>query len=181
VSASGAPYDYKIYRGFACADEGGRPAGKSLPGARLAVHRPAEENELMLSAVRERPGAATTVSVQIDETRGEFVITRATGVRAKSGSGVFRFDPELRSANLSPPAPFAGQATFHRGASVADRWTGNLTVDLPGDADYPLTGPGLKVSLVHPRALGRPLTLLPAPIAGGQNCTPGRQIFGIAV
>jgi hypothetical protein len=152
VSASAAPFDYRIYRAFACAPEGGRPAGKALPGARLAVHRLPEENELMLDAVQERPGAAITVSVQIDETRGAFEITRATGARTRAGSGAFRFDSQLRHATLSPPAPFAGHAAFLRGASSGNRWTGNLTVDLPGDADYPLTGPGLQVSLVHPRA-----------------------------
>ena len=48
VSASAAPFDYRTYREFACAAEGGRPAGKSLPGARLSLHRLPEENELML-------------------------------------------------------------------------------------------------------------------------------------
>jgi hypothetical protein len=152
VSASGAPFDYRIYRAFACATEGGHPAGNALPGARLSVHRLPEENELMLDAVQDRPGAAITVSVQIDETRGDFVITRATGARTRAGSAAFRFDPQLRHATLSPPAPFAGHATFRRGASAGNRWTGNLTVDLPGDADYPLTGPRLEVSLVHPSA-----------------------------
>jgi hypothetical protein len=150
VSASSAPFAYGTYLAFACAEEGGRPPGKQLPGAFLDVHRNPEENELMLHAIQSRPGAATSISVQIDVRRGDFEITRAAGVRGRAGT--LRFDPQLRSATLAPPAPFAGHATFHRNASPADRWTGNLTVDLPGDSDYPLTGPGLEVNLVHPTA-----------------------------
>lgn len=150
VSASGAPFAYKTYLAFYCAEEGGRPPGKPLPGAMLDVHRNPEERELMLHANQSRPGAATSISVQVDERRGEFEITRATG--AGAGAGALRFDPQLRSATLSPPAPFTGHATFHSNASPAKRWTGNLTVDLPGDSDYPLTGPGIHASLVHPRA-----------------------------
>jgi hypothetical protein len=150
VSASGAPFAFGTYLAFACAVVGGRPPGKQLPGAFLDVHRNPEENELMLHAIQSRPGAATSISVQIDIRRGDFEITRATGVRGRAGT--LRFDPQLRSATLAPPAPFAGHATFHRDASPAGRWTGNLTVDLPGDSDYPLTGPGLEVNLVHPTA-----------------------------
>lgn len=150
ASARSAPFAYGTYLAFACATEGGRPAEKLLPGAFLDVHRNPEENELMLHAIQRRPGAVTTVSVQIDERHGEFGITRATGVRGSAAA--LQFDPRLRRATLSPPAPFAGHATFHRNAPRANRWTGNLTVDLPGDSDYPLTGPGLEVNLVRPKS-----------------------------
>jgi hypothetical protein len=150
VQATGGPFDYQTFQEFACAEEGGRPAGKSLPGARLDIHRLPESNELMLAATQRRPGAATEVWVQIDEGPEGFETTRATEVQA--GPDALRFDPQLRSATLSPPAPFAGHATYHRGAPPAHRWSGNLTVDLPGDSDYPLTGPGLRVTLDHPTA-----------------------------
>jgi hypothetical protein len=150
VEATGGPFDYRTFQEFACAEEGGHPPGKSLPGARLGVHRLPESNELMLGATQLRPGAATEIWVQIDEGPEGFETTRATGVRA--GPDALRFDPQLRSATLSPPTPFAGHATYRRGAPPSRRWTGNLTVDLPGDADYPLIGPGLHVTLVHPSA-----------------------------
>jgi hypothetical protein len=148
VSANSAPFDYRTYLGFACMREGGRPPGKPLPGAFLHVHRNPEENELMLHAVQPRPGSATSISVQVDKHQGEFEITRAVGIRARASA--LRFDPRLRKATLSPPAPFDGHATFRRSAPFGDRWSGNLTVDLPGASDYPLTGPGLRVSLVRP-------------------------------
>ena len=150
VEATSGPFDYRTFREFACAEEGGRPAGKSLPGARLGVHRLPESNELMLGATQLRPGAATEVWVQIDEGPEGFETTRATEVRA--GPDALRFDPQLRSATLSLPAPFAGHATYRRGAPPVRRWIGNLTVDLPGNSDYPLTGPGLRVTLTHPTA-----------------------------
>jgi hypothetical protein len=150
VEATGGPFDYRTFQEFACAEEGGRPAGKSLPGARLGVHRLPESNELMLGATQLRPGAATEVWVQIDEGPEGFETTRATGVQA--GPDALEFDPQLRSATLSPPTPFAGHAIYRRGAPPARRWTGNLTVDLPGDSDYPLTGPELRVTLTHPTA-----------------------------
>ena len=152
VNASAAPFDYSPYLQFACAQEGSLPAGGPLPGARLDIHRLPEKNELMLRATQKRPSAATTLSVQVDETREGLEITRALDITARSGSGAFGFDSGLRRATLSPPAPFTGHATFHRTGPPSDRWTGNLTVDLPGDAAYPLTGPALRVSLVRPRA-----------------------------
>jgi hypothetical protein len=150
VEAERAPFDYRTFREFACATEGGHPAGKFLPGARLDVHRLPESNELSLSATQLRRGAATEVWVQIDEGPEGLETTRATQVR--TGPDALRFDSRLRSATLSPPAPFAGHATYRRGAPPSRRWTGDLTVDLPGDADYPLTGPGLRVTLEHPTA-----------------------------
>jgi hypothetical protein len=150
VEATAAPYDYRTFEEFACAREGGHPVGRSLPGARLSLHRLPESNELSLAATQLRPGAATEVWVQIDEGPEGFETTRATQVR--TGPDALRFDSELRSATLSPPAPFAGHATYRRHAAPDRRWTGNLTVDLPGDADYPLIGPGFRVTLEHPNA-----------------------------
>jgi hypothetical protein len=146
VEAKRAPFDYRTFREFACA--GGRPPGKEPTGARLDLHRPEEANELFMHATRLRPGRATEVSVQVDDYDSELETTRATKVIA--GPAAFRFDPRLRSATLVPPAPFTGHATYRRGAPPARRWTGNLTVDLPGDSDYPLTGPGLRVTLAMP-------------------------------
>jgi hypothetical protein len=148
VEAKRAPFDYRTFREFACAGEGVRPSGKELTGARLDIHRPEEANELFMHATQLRPGGATEVSVQVDDYDSELETTRATKVIA--GPAALRFDPQLRSATLTPPAPFAGHATYRRGAPPARRWTGNLTVDLPGDSDYPLTGSGLRVTLAHP-------------------------------
>lgn len=150
ASATRAPYDWATLMAFMCLEEGGRRAGEPLPGARLDVHRLPEGNELMLHATQARPGSRTEVSVQIDELRDGLEITRATGVVA--GPDALRYGPRLTTATLAPPAPFDGHATFRANAPRAKRWTGNLTVDLPGYSDYPLIGPGMRVELERPRA-----------------------------
>jgi len=150
ASASGAPFDWRTYLAFACAREGGRPVGRELPGARLDVHRLPEENELMLHATQLRPRAKTRVGVQVDEVRDGLEITRATGVVA--GPDALTYNSGLTLATLAPPAPFDGSATFRANAPRAERWTGDLSVDLPGYSDYPLVGPEIEADLERPRA-----------------------------
>jgi hypothetical protein len=55
-------------------------------------------------------------------------------------AAAFDFDFPLRTAELSPSAPFSGSAGFHRNAKSANQWTGNLSVDFPGRANVPLAG-----------------------------------------
>lgn len=150
ASATRAPFDWGALLAFSCIPEGGRPPGKVLPGARLDVHRLPEENELMLHATQVRPGSKTEVSVQVDELRDGLVITRATW--ATAGSDALHYSSALTTATLAPPAPFHGHATFRANAPRATRWTGNLTVDLPGYSGYPLVGSGIRADLEHPRA-----------------------------
>lgn len=62
--------------------------------------------------------------------------------------GDFTYDRRLRTATVHPPAPFAGSARFDLGKKAGQRWGGDLTVDLPGRAGVPLTGPALRATLV---------------------------------
>lgn len=59
----------------------------------------------------------------------------------------FRYDRRLRTATVRPPAPFAGSAKFDLGKKAGQRWSGDLTVDMPGRAGVPLTGPALRATL----------------------------------
>ena len=59
----------------------------------------------------------------------------------------FTYDRHLRTATVSPPAPFAGSAHFDLGKKAGRRWSGDLTVDLPGRTATPLTGPTLRATL----------------------------------
>jgi hypothetical protein len=64
-------------------------------------------------------------------------------------SSAFHYDPDLRTATLSPPAPFSGSATLSRSRnSVVPRWGGDLTIEFPGRT-VSLAGPGMHVNLVH--------------------------------
>lgn len=148
VSATSAPLEYTIFCG---SPEGsGPPREKILPGARLDVEkRRPEKYRLEFDATQRRPGARTLVSVEVAEQRGEMNIYRATSTWASADA--LRYDQLLHGATVRPPAPFDGYGSFDAGAFGAKRWTGNLTVDLPGHSNVPITGPGFSASLDHPR------------------------------
>lgn len=117
----------------------GRPRG-----AELYVRNPALGQGLSLR--KHRPGAAATIVAWMREyTPGGISIQRYAEARIPGDA--FTFDRRLRTAAVSPPAPFAGSARFDRGKKAGQRWSGDLTVDLPGRSDVPLTGPSLRAYL----------------------------------
>jgi hypothetical protein len=123
----------------------GELGGRGLPGARLRLRSRRGPFHLALQANKNRPRAGTRFEVETRERRGRVAISRSRTIWA--GSGAFAYDPLLRTATLDPPPPFSGQAAFRRDAAPANRWTGNLTVDLPGRSDVPLTGAGVGATL----------------------------------
>jgi hypothetical protein len=124
----------------------GEIGGEGLPGARLRLRRGSGHDRFDLQVNKNRPSARTRLEVELREKRGRIEIARSTTLWADAGA--FRYDPLLRTATLAPPAPFSGQATFHRNAIAASRWTGSLTVDLPGRSDVPLAPARTKATLV---------------------------------
>lgn len=141
------------YSSFCGIPEGGRQAGRQLPGAQLRVDREVgEESSVSLYAVQERPGEKTSISAEVMETRDEMEIHRFVGVRAPAGA--LSFDDKLRGATVKPPAPFSGFGHFAARPGARERypgvWSGNLTVDLPGHADVRIGGPGFHALLRHP-------------------------------
>jgi hypothetical protein len=146
VHAESARLSLHPFIDFICAGSGeGR--GEGFPGAALLVRSKARAKRVALQVNQNRPGARVHVSASTDEQRGRIAIFRE--VAATYPSGAFHFDPQLRKAVLSPPAPFAGTGLFHRDASPANRWTGNLRADFPGRSNVPLAGSGFAVNLVH--------------------------------
>jgi hypothetical protein len=133
--------------GCGVAIEGGETGGADLPGARLRLHERRGEFRLTLQANKNHPGGRSRFEVETHERYGKVRIFRTTSLWLSTKA--FRFDPALNTATLSPPAPFSGRASFHRGATPASRWSGDLAVDLPGRSDVPLTGNGLRATLVH--------------------------------
>jgi hypothetical protein len=151
VSATSAPLDYPTSIICSAGDAGGGSDQDlhELPGARLHAEKYFHyQYRLEFDAVQNRPGSRVSVNAEVEEHRGEMEIHRATWLQARAG--VLRYDRRLRSATVKPPAPFAGHATFHDAARRRNRWTGNLTVDFPGNADVPVTGPGFGALLEHP-------------------------------
>jgi hypothetical protein len=132
----------------------GEMPGPMLPGARLRLRSHRGASRLSLQANKNRPGARTRLEVETHEMRQGIAISRSRTVWA--GSGAFDFDPLLRTATLAPPAPFSGRAEFYREA--ANRWSGDLTVDLPGRSHVHLTGSSIDA------------TLVPACLSSGRGC-----------
>lgn len=125
-------------RGFVIDDLSRRPRG-----AALHVRNPALGPEL--SVEKRRPGAAALITASMTEYSDGISIERVTGLFMPGEA--FRYDRRLRTAIVRPPAPFAGSARFDLGKKAGQRWSGNLTVDMPGIADVPLTGPTLRAFL----------------------------------
>lgn len=119
--------------------------GPFLPGAELEVDSPRLGPHLKV--VKNRRGAPAHFETGISEKQDGISISRFISTVAPPHA--FEYDPKVQTATVDPPAPFSGTARFHRNAKPANRWTGDLTVDLPGRADVKLTGNDLRASLVH--------------------------------
>jgi hypothetical protein len=131
-----------------CPDISGQSGGRSLPGAELDAFADGSRDSPHLKVVKNRPSARAHFEAGVSEVHEGISITRFTG--AIEPAGTFVFDPKLQTATVHPPAPFSGTAKFRR-AKPASRWSGNLTVDLPGRSDVRLTGNGDRASLAHAR------------------------------
>lgn len=123
---------------------GGGGPPKNARGAVLYVRNPGLGPELSIR--KKRPSAAAQVVVSTSEYINGISIARFVGLRMPGAH--FRYNRRLRTATVRPPAPFAGSARFALGKKAGQRWSGDLTVDLPGRAGVPLTGPLLRATLV---------------------------------
>lgn len=148
-AASASPRDFtRFFAWIACPGRGsGEIRGGGVPGARLLLHGGRGGARFHLQANENHPGARVRFEIATSEKRGAIRISRESTFWLRSSA--FRFDPALKSATLAPTSPFSGHATFTRNAAPANRWSGNLTVDLPGRSNFPLTGPGLTATLTH--------------------------------
>jgi hypothetical protein len=146
---SSAPTEFMRFFNFlGCGSSFGRfeTTGEGLPGARLRLRSLQSSLRLELQANKNRPDKRSRFEVQLKEERGSLSITRSTIVWL--GSAAFQYDPLLETATLRPPAPFSGVGNFYRRLAPENRWSGNLSVDLPGRPDVPLTGADLRATLV---------------------------------
>ncbi len=148
ASATRVRAEIKPFLAFGCFGPGeSETIGPGLPGAGLKV-RSAARN-LVLQVNENRPGARVTYRAEMHERRGKIAIVRSVEGAARSGAFVFSHD--LATATLSPPAPFSGTGSFDRNAAPPNRWSGSLAIDFPGRSHVPLSGPGIKATLVPAR------------------------------
>jgi hypothetical protein len=145
VEATAVPGNIDWVLSVVCGDFtiGGGPSGRAR-GAELSVRNPGLGPEL--SVRKKRPGAAVSITASTTEFTNGISIERL--VRLQMPGKHFRYDRRLRTASLSPPAPFAGSARFDLGKKAGQRWSGDLTVDMPGRAGVPLVGSSLRASLL---------------------------------
>jgi hypothetical protein len=135
-----------------CGDRGGgkgESRGTDEKGARLRGLSFADGHRLVFQVNKNHPRRGRVpFSVELSERRDGIQIRRSIEGFAPANS--FRFDPDLRSAELSLPSPFSGSATLRRRPnSVTPSWNGDLAVDFVGHPDVRLAGPGVYVSLMH--------------------------------
>jgi len=120
--------------------------GDDVSGAGLRLYSRRGDLRLNLTARKNGPHKRTQLQVGVGEVRAGISIFRQ--ISRWLGADAFDYDPLLRTAALVPPAPFSGSASFHRGAPAGKRWGGNLTVNLPGRSNVPLSGAGIEATLV---------------------------------
>lgn len=126
---------------------GGEVSGRGLPGARLRAFSRRHDRRLSLQLNKNRPDKATFFTVTLAQVRNGIEIERT--VWGRQPAAAFEYDPLLRTATVELSAPFAGTASFRRDAAAANRWTGTLSVDFPGEANVPLTGATFSVHTAH--------------------------------
>jgi hypothetical protein len=100
---------------------------------------------------------STSYSASVSERRGQMSITRSTDVFAEPSTFMVG-SPTVKPATaaVAPPPPFAGTATFDRGAGKGHNWNGDLSVNLPGRGSVSLAGPPFTARLCQSLACACP-------------------------
>lgn len=112
--------------------------------ALLAIARH-KVNATAFFAVEDR--RSTLFFASREESRGKLAIVRMAVLRRHSA---IHTNEALTSASLSPPAPFHGTGRYRAAADGSSAWSGNLSVDFPGQPRAPLTGPEFETFLEVP-------------------------------
>jgi hypothetical protein len=126
----------------------GESSGPGQSGARLRGSSFAHGRSLSFQINKNGPGAPAIFTASLKEHRDGMWIDRE--LSGNTPSGGFRFDSHLRTATVSPSAPFSGSASLSRSRNLfSPIWAGDLKLDFPGRLAVPLAVPGVHVSLVH--------------------------------
>jgi hypothetical protein len=141
VEATSAPASFAVFAAVCGSRPGNVTSGPQ--GVRLDVRSPRLGPRL--SVEKNHPGGRALITAAISEKSDGISIERFTSLQMPGAD--FKYDSRLRTATVRPPAPFSGSARFDLGKKAGRRWSGNLTVDLPGKSDVPLTGPTLRAKL----------------------------------
>lgn len=133
-----------------CGKGYGETSGPGEPGARLRGISFASGRSLSFQVNKNGPRARAVFTASLKERLGGIRIDRT--LSGETSPSAFRFGQHLRTATLSPPAPFSGSALLGRSKnSFSPIWTGDLALDFPGRTAVSLAGSEVHVSLVHAR------------------------------
>lgn len=123
--------------------------GASNPqGAELYIRNPGLGPRFI--AIKAKPAGRAHFFVEVSEFSAGVSIERFASFSMPAHT--FRYSAKLQSATIQPLAPFSGVARFDRHGKANRRWSGDLTVDVPGLSDAALTAPQLRAVLVHPES-----------------------------
>ncbi len=118
--------------------------GNGSPGARLTVHG-SRSAKFEFDAMRNSQTRPARFDASIAERRGSVEISRV--VQVSAGVGAFDYDVAKGFADVRPPAPFSGEATYRRAPGERPTWRGDLSVDFPGRPNVRLTGAGTRAGM----------------------------------
>jgi hypothetical protein len=147
AEATSAKGDLGFLLDLLCPGISGGSGGPFLPGAELNAYAGASRQSAHVKVVKNRPSAAAHYEADVSEVHEGVSIGRFASVVEPAGT--FVFDSKVQTATLHPSAPFSGIGRFNRAANPANRWSGDLTVDLPGRAGVELTGSADRAKLAH--------------------------------
>ncbi len=148
AEATSVPGDISPVLAMVCGFVTGGGGNPNRQGAELFVRNPGLGSRF--GVVKASPASPAQFFVEVSEYNGGISIDRFADLSMPPGS--FRYGRNLQTASLRPPMPFSGTARFDRRKKANRRWSGDLTVDMPGLSAAPLTGRLLRASLVHPES-----------------------------
>lgn len=152
VEALRARGDARLLLDLVCPAKGASGTGPGLPGAELRVRSRSQTATPSLTVVENDPGAPAQLEAHTYEWHDGISINRT--IRMEAPRSTFNYDSKLRTANVKPPSPFSGTARFRRLGRRQSRWSGDLTVELPGQPGVHLTGRHFRESLFRARFKG---------------------------
>jgi hypothetical protein len=98
-----------------------------------------------LAVVENGPGKRVEYEAGDEERAGRMLITRYGYV--SGGPQTLEVAPDLRTAEISPPAPFSGTGSFERTEHATGTWTGDLSVEFPDRTQVSLAGAAFEATL----------------------------------
>jgi hypothetical protein len=151
IATSARGYLHQAFKEV-CEEDGPVSRSKPEPSYSLSAFAKTPSGSFSFSALRPAPGSthdpeATFFGSAYKRRHGMTEVKLAV---AHAGVDSFTIGgPSARptSADVAPPAPFEGSASFEHIAAGQLDWAGTLTVDLPGVDGLRLTGPSFQAQL----------------------------------